>query len=69
MVQFILFYVSDHMSNMQISIFPQLNQIAPVLLLVLLNGNPPVVVPMMGIIGEDKRTGLVLQVNDPVCVV
>jgi len=62
-VQFFDVYILYHVDNMHVGIFPQLNQVAPVFLLIVLDRNPPVIIPKICIIRKYQGTFLVLQVN------
>ena len=48
---------------------PEPDQLAPVLLLVVLDGDPPVVVSQVGIIGVGHRALLVVHMDYPMCIV
>jgi len=54
---------------MQIRVFPEPDEVGPVFVLVILDGNPAIVVAVGGIIGERKRALPVLQMNYPVNIV
>ena len=43
-------HISDNMDQVQVDKLPQLNQLAPIFVLVILDGDPPVVVAIGGII-------------------
>ncbi len=62
-------HISDNMNQMQVGIFPKVNQRWPVFVLVILNSDPSVVVTVGGVIGERTRIFAVLQMDDPVGIV
>ena len=68
-IEFLEINVTDDMDQMQVGIFPELQEVIPVLILVILNGNPSVVIPVGSIIRKRAWAFAVLQMNNPVCIV
>ncbi len=69
MLQPIRIYVADNVDDVLVGILPKLNQIVPLLGLIVLDGNPSIVISEIGIIGKNQRAFLVLKVNDSVGIV
>jgi hypothetical protein len=68
-VELVRIDVLHDVGHVQGGILPPLHQIGPVLIVVVLDGDPAVVVPEIRVIGKHQRAGLVLEMHDPVDVV
>jgi hypothetical protein len=67
--QFLRIEIHYDMNKVLVGVSPYFDQVVPVFRLVVLNGDPPVVVAKMAVIRKDHRIGLVLKVDDPVGIV
>ena len=69
MVELAYNHTANNMREVKEGVFPELHHIFPVFILVILYGNPSVVVPEGGVVWKDKGRALILQMNYPVDIV
>ena len=61
--------VADYVGDVEMAVFPETDEVWPVLILIVLDGDPAVVVAMICVVGENKWAFLVLEVDDSMRVV
>lgn len=59
----------DYMNYMEVCVFPQLHKDIPLFTLIILNGNPFIIIPEGSIVWGIQGALPVLKMNDPVCIV
>jgi hypothetical protein len=68
-IEFVGIDIFNDMNQMQVGVFPELNQRMPVFVLEILDANPTVVIPVGGVIGKRHGILAVLQMNNPMGIV
>jgi hypothetical protein len=61
--------IPDYVYQMPVHIFPKHNQILPIFVLKILNGNPAIIVSVSGIIGVGTGVFTVLKMYNPVGII